>query len=236
MSYAFLRPLPSPYAGSPFGGRESPASGKPSAEGTTVCLSSDSVQQKSDGFWYFGTIQTWDAGIVYVDHGEQGVWKDEVAAIRQYRSAKLCSSIQPGTESSLHSHPTDPLLAHIKGPPLPFAVLRSPPLSLVYNTDTQPNSTRAGGGAPSTAECIPVPAGQACSARERERHVRGRCIVPKIRHVPQRQLVPRRSDFRAPNRAMGSVAACYCRSAARVAVQVGAVQLLRQSLLHLDKR
>jgi hypothetical protein len=95
----------SPHAGSPTRGSQVPFSTKPSAEGTTVCLSSDSVQQDSVFFWYFGTIQTWEASTVYVNRGMYGEGKVEIADIRQYRSAKQCSSIQPGTESFFHSHP-----------------------------------------------------------------------------------------------------------------------------------
>jgi hypothetical protein len=93
----------SPYAGSPTGRSYVPPSGKPSAEGTTVCLSSDSVQIDVGNFWYFVEIQTWDASVVYVDEGGYGEVKVDFAVIRQYRSAKQCSSIQPGTKSSLPS-------------------------------------------------------------------------------------------------------------------------------------
>jgi hypothetical protein len=175
------------------GGSQVPPSTKPSEEGTTVCLSSDSVQLQGGGyFWYFGTIQTWDASIVVVDQGRYGKVKGDVATVRQYRSAKQCSSIQPGTESSLHSHPKKipSSCSHKKRKPLPF--LQPCVLSFVSCLQCQHtrNSTSAGGGAPSTAGCIPVPPGQACSAGGRERHVRGRCTVPTIRHVPRRQLVP----------------------------------------------
>jgi hypothetical protein len=187
---------PSPDAGSPTGGSQVPYSEPKSAtDETTVCLSSDSVQQDGKIAWYFGTIQTWDASTVYVDLGIYGEGKYKLADIREYRSAKRCSSIRPGTESSLHSHPTGPSsLARIKRTPLlrlfpPFFV--SCCLQLPIHTRAR-NSTRAGGGASFTAGCIPVPAGQSCSARgsDRERHVRGRCAMPSIRHVPRRQLVP----------------------------------------------
>jgi hypothetical protein len=181
----------SPYAGSPTSGSQVPPSEKPSAEGTTVCLSSDSVQCYDGKFWYFGTIQTWDATTVFVNKGAYGEVKAELAAVRQYSSAKQCSSIKPGTKSSLHSHPTDPPLARIKGSLFHLQPCVSPLCLLFEMTTHARNSARAGGGAPSTAGCIPVPPGQACSAREeRERHVRGRCTVPSIRHVSRRQLVP----------------------------------------------
>jgi hypothetical protein len=73
---------PSPYAGSPMGGSEVQASQKLSAQGTMVCLSSDSVQQRDSYWWYFGTIQTWDASTVYVDKGTYGQVKIKLAAIR----------------------------------------------------------------------------------------------------------------------------------------------------------
>jgi hypothetical protein len=105
---------PSPYAGSPTGGSQVPPSLKPSAEGTTVCLSSDPVQYYAGYFWSFGTIRRWDASNFYVDDGYYVV-KVNLANIRQYRSAKQCSSIQPGTESFPHSHLTNSPLARIKG-------------------------------------------------------------------------------------------------------------------------
>jgi hypothetical protein len=97
----------SPYAGSPMGGSQVPSSRKPSVEGTTVCLSSDSVQLEVGSFWYFGTIESWDASVVLLNFGIFGFESVELATVRQYRSAKQCSSIQPGTESCLHSHPTE---------------------------------------------------------------------------------------------------------------------------------
>ncbi len=134
-------PPPSPYAGSPTGGSRVPWSSKPSAEGTTVCLSSDSVQQKDGGGWIVGTIQTWDASAVLVRFRYSEA-KYELATVRQYRSAKQCSSIQPGTES-FFSIPNPiprkyPPLARIKGSLFHLQALRFPPLlSLVaYNADT----------------------------------------------------------------------------------------------------
>jgi hypothetical protein len=94
----------SPYAGLSTGSQV-PPSKKPSAEGMTACLSSESVQVTDGNFWSFGTIEAWDASIVLVDIGNFGEAKVELAGVRQYHSAKQCSSIQHGTESSLHSHP-----------------------------------------------------------------------------------------------------------------------------------
>jgi hypothetical protein len=69
------------------------------------------VQITDGNFWSFGTIEAWDASIALVNLGNFGEAKVELAAIRQYRSAKQCSSIQHGTESSLHScsHKRKPL-------------------------------------------------------------------------------------------------------------------------------
>jgi hypothetical protein len=85
-----------------------------------------------DDYYYFGTIQTWDASVAHVDAGYQGDYTVDKHAVRQYRSGKQCSSIQPGTESFLHSHPMDPPSSCSAS-----SVCRPTfSLSLVYNADT----------------------------------------------------------------------------------------------------